>query len=153
MCPHATAESLPNGREEMVLVNEKPATNGAANGAANGLNAAKAKVPSHKTKNPYAPRYAEFLSNISNFNIIESTLRGELLSVKTLPVPSLRPLSQIKVFINQRENNSPMPFSIRRLRSRSPVLWMRLVLNISNLLLLLLRSSRGRIVKLFASLD
>ncbi|KAG9010963.1 mitochondrial Homoaconitase [Tulasnella sp. JGI-2019a] len=28
----------------------------------------------HKV-NPYAPRYADFLSNVSNFNIIESTLR------------------------------------------------------------------------------
>ena len=27
--------------------------------------------------NPYAPRYADFLSNTSNFSIIESTLRGE----------------------------------------------------------------------------
>jgi homocitrate synthase len=26
--------------------------------------------------NPYAPRASDFLSNISNFNIIESTLRG-----------------------------------------------------------------------------
>lgn len=27
--------------------------------------------------NPYAPRASDFLSNISNFNIIESTLRGK----------------------------------------------------------------------------
>ena len=27
-------------------------------------------------RNPYAPRYADFLSNVSNFKIIESTLRG-----------------------------------------------------------------------------
>lgn len=33
-------------------------------------------VAAHKV-NPYAPRYADFLSNVSDFNIIESTLRGE----------------------------------------------------------------------------
>lgn len=27
-------------------------------------------------RNPYAPRASDFLSNVSNFNIIESTLRG-----------------------------------------------------------------------------
>lgn len=26
--------------------------------------------------NPYAPRYSDFLSNVQNFKIIESTLRG-----------------------------------------------------------------------------
>lgn len=34
------------------------------------------KYLDEKLKNPYAPRAADFLSNISNFNIIESTLRG-----------------------------------------------------------------------------
>jgi len=39
-------------------------------------------------QNPYAPRASDFLSNISNFNIIESTLRGSyysFLSYLTLP--------------------------------------------------------------------
>lgn len=35
------------------------------------------RTPAHQqAKNPYAPRYSDFLSNISNFKIIESTLRG-----------------------------------------------------------------------------
>lgn len=33
--------------------------------------------PAASQLNPYAPRYADFLSNVSNFNIIESTLRGK----------------------------------------------------------------------------
>lgn len=69
MCPHATADETPNGSSEMVLVNEKPASNGI-----NGLNGTKT-THGQKPKNPYAPRYADFLSNISNFKIIESTLR------------------------------------------------------------------------------
>lgn len=32
-------------------------------------------VPVQEKSNPYAPRYADFLSNTSNFSIIESTLR------------------------------------------------------------------------------
>ncbi|EGG00462.1 uncharacterized protein MELLADRAFT_50387 [Melampsora larici-populina 98AG31] len=36
---------------------------------------AAAPQESHKQSNPYAPRYADFLSNTSNFSIIESTLR------------------------------------------------------------------------------
>ena len=32
--------------------------------------------PAAHQANPYAPRYADFISNVSNFNIIESTLRG-----------------------------------------------------------------------------
>lgn len=33
-------------------------------------------LPSAAPRNPYAPRYSDFLSNVSNFKIIESTLRG-----------------------------------------------------------------------------
>ncbi|KAG8976145.1 mitochondrial Homoaconitase, partial [Tulasnella sp. 427] len=40
----------------------------------NGPHRPMANTTAHQT-NPYAPRYADFLSNISNFNIIESTLR------------------------------------------------------------------------------
>ena len=46
------------------------ATNG-VNGHANGA--------SHKPaqrNNPYAPRASDFLNNVANFKIIESTLRG-----------------------------------------------------------------------------
>lgn len=31
----------------------------------------------HHKRNPYGPRYSDFLSNTSNWQIIESTLRGE----------------------------------------------------------------------------
>jgi homocitrate synthase len=31
---------------------------------------------SKQRRNPYAPRAADFLNNVSNFKIIESTLRG-----------------------------------------------------------------------------
>ena len=45
--------------------------NGHANGTANGT----APRP-QRPINPYAPRASDFLSNVSNFKIIESTLRG-----------------------------------------------------------------------------
>lgn len=41
----------------------------------NGPHRPTTNTTAHQT-NPYAPRYADFLSNVSNFNIIESTLRG-----------------------------------------------------------------------------
>lgn len=47
-------------------------TNGTSNGHSNGQSNGHAQRPT----NPYAPRYADFLSNVSNFKIIESTLRG-----------------------------------------------------------------------------
>ncbi len=82
MCPHANGESLTNSDEkDMVLVNDssQPRTNGktvnGTNGHVNGAASQQQQVP----KNPYAPRYADFLSNVSNFNIIESTLRGQII--------------------------------------------------------------------------
>lgn len=53
--------------------------------------------------NPYAPRYSDFLSNVQNFKIIESTLRGE---------PSnfdFRLMSHVLTYLLQRANNSQMP--------------------------------------------
>ncbi|KAF9507158.1 hypothetical protein BS47DRAFT_1304364 [Hydnum rufescens UP504] len=47
-----------------------PSTNGHSNGV-NGRAAAGPTQP----RNPYAPRYSDYLSNVSNFKIIESTLR------------------------------------------------------------------------------
>lgn len=54
-----------------------PLTNG--NHATNGKRGTTRPTVNHleqQRRNPYAPRAADFLSNISNFNIIESTLRG-----------------------------------------------------------------------------
>jgi homocitrate synthase len=70
MCPHANGDSTPNGKENMVGIENTIAkgVNGhSVNG--NGTSAAQAR-------NPYAPRAADFLNNVSNFKIIESTLRG-----------------------------------------------------------------------------
>ncbi|KAG6844970.1 Homocitrate synthase isozyme [Tephrocybe sp. NHM501043] len=69
MCPHANGDALPN--EEMVHV---PLTNGPQSSGKRGT-APRANGASTEKRNPYAPRAADFLSNISNFNIIESTLR------------------------------------------------------------------------------
>ena len=61
MCPHQNGDQLPAGKAEMV-------------GVENNVNAG----PSQQQKrNPYAPRASDFLNNVSNFKIIESTLRGE----------------------------------------------------------------------------
>ena len=84
MCPCQNGASQPADNSEMVQVplngstsahsvssnaNGHPTANGAANGTANGR--------STRPFNPYAPRASDFLSNVSNFKIIESTLRGE----------------------------------------------------------------------------
>ncbi|KNZ72174.1 Homocitrate synthase, mitochondrial [Termitomyces sp. J132] len=68
MCPHANGDNLPN--EEMVAF---PLTNGSSS-EKRGTNPTLNRLSSEQ-RNPYAPRAADFLSNISNFNIIESTLR------------------------------------------------------------------------------
>jgi homocitrate synthase len=47
-------------------------TNG-ANGHSNGVH----KYQEQQRRNPYAPRASDFLNNVSNFSIIESTLRGK----------------------------------------------------------------------------
>jgi homocitrate synthase len=54
---------------------EVPLTNGNTNGKRG--TSMPANRNTQKPRNPYAPRAADFLSNISNFNIIESTLRGK----------------------------------------------------------------------------
>lgn len=72
MCPHETADVLPTEQSEMVQV---PLTNGNANGKRGTTRSNTAHLEQQR-RNPYAPRATDFLSNISNFNIIESTLRG-----------------------------------------------------------------------------
>lgn len=86
MCPHATNGDATNGhvdRSEMVGIENtrvgRPTT--AVNGVngVNGING-HAKPEPHRPAqriNPYAPRASEFLNNVANFKIIESTLRGE----------------------------------------------------------------------------
>ena len=100
MCPHTNGDSTPVDRSEMVQV---PLTNGASNGT-NGVNKVEKRGTSRPVNgtslnqrlNPYAPRASDFLSNISNFNIIESTLRGNvapdrmlLLSLADISYPHL----------------------------------------------------------------
>lgn len=77
MCPHANGEALPNDTSNMVPVD----TNGPSSSRSNGVRAnGNTTHPREQQKrNPYAPRASDFLSNISNFNIIESTLRGQSL--------------------------------------------------------------------------
>jgi len=68
----------PNEKPEMIEVSSTNVK--AANGVhAEGKRGAPKSYFAEKEKqklNPYAPRASDFLSNISNFNIIESTLRG-----------------------------------------------------------------------------
>lgn len=76
MCPHTNGDSLSSDRSEMVQVD---LSNGVKT---NGVNGRPTNNPSIKViqeqqkRNPYAPRASDFLSNVSNFKIIESTLRG-----------------------------------------------------------------------------
>jgi homocitrate synthase len=86
MCPHQNGDNLPSTLGEMV---EIPIGNGvkpSANGKRGTSRSQKPKFD--QPKNPYAPRAADFLSNISNFNIIESTLRGSLVMIFAHPYPS-----------------------------------------------------------------
>jgi homocitrate synthase len=80
MCPHTNGDVHPNDEMVPVDVSSVPpvsqpvpanGTNGHTNGTSNGQT-----NRLHRPTNPYAPRYADFLSNVSNFKIIESTLRG-----------------------------------------------------------------------------
>jgi homocitrate synthase len=75
MCPHTTGDNPPSEMIEVPL-----STNGTHPATTNGKRGTTSNGMRHyleqRRKNPYAPRAADFLSNISNFNIIESTLRG-----------------------------------------------------------------------------
>lgn len=94
MCPHLSADTLPSDPSQMVQVDLSNSvnTNGSSqrqnngvnghtngvNGHTNGINGSTAasRMLEQQRRNPYAPRASDFLSNISNFSIIESTLRG-----------------------------------------------------------------------------
>ncbi|KAH9966247.1 homocitrate synthase [Lactifluus volemus] len=79
MCPHQNnvSDAPINGTEEMVAI--QGSSNGRS-GTSNGLNGT-AHLNGHSStsassqRNPYAPRASDFLNNVSNFKIIESTLR------------------------------------------------------------------------------
>ena len=76
MCP--TCDVLPAAKGDVVQVPiGTNGTNGVhtineKRGSSTRLNAPRTS----QQRNPYAPRASDFLSNVSNFNIIESTLRG-----------------------------------------------------------------------------
>lgn len=71
MCPLANGDALPNHPSEMVAVDPNAtSTSRSVNGHTIQRNGREQR------RNPYAPRASDFLSNISNFSIIESTLRG-----------------------------------------------------------------------------
>lgn len=71
MCPHSNGDALPNDTSNMVSVD--------TNGPSSRANGNTLHPREQQRRNPYAPRASDFLSNISNFNIIESTLRGQSL--------------------------------------------------------------------------
>jgi homocitrate synthase len=90
MCPHQNGDALPSTPADMV---EVPIANGVKPNANEKRGTSRSQRPNvDKQTNPYAPRAADFLSNISNFNIIESTLRGSLIMI---PLHILRELTSI----------------------------------------------------------
>lgn len=60
-------------KNEMVQVDQRPAKN-----TSNGDSSTQQRNRQQRQRNPY--RAADFLSNVSNFKIIESTLRGTPIS-------------------------------------------------------------------------
>ena len=94
MCPHQNGDSLPNDLSQMVAINgSQNGTSSSATPRANGVNGQStsngARSSQNQRRNPYAPRASDFLSNVSNFKIIESTLRGRFPSpIDLLPSTS-----------------------------------------------------------------
>lgn len=145
MCP--TDQSASNGtqdKSQMVPV-------GQSTRAVNGSNGHQVpSAPTQQQKNPYAPRYADFLSNISNFKIIESTLRGRP------PTGSSHfacDLTLAGLNNEQRESSLPTLSLILRPRLPSPRPSMRLASSTSSSPPPPHQSSPGWIVKPSASLD
>lgn len=75
-----------------VVTNGSSSKVNGVNGTSNGVNGINGR--SHEAqrpnRNPYGPRASDFLSNISNFSIIESTLRGMLCSHQFFLAPLTR---------------------------------------------------------------
>jgi len=87
MCPHQNGDALNTDSENLIAVDIKP--NGIQKRGTSSVNRAHLE---QQRQNPYAPRASDFLSNICNFNIIESTLRGMIYSRDALSLSSLLPL-------------------------------------------------------------
>lgn len=84
MCPPADEQLAPPSKEDCVPIDTSapaiPTSTGQQNGESHLPAAAQPQHHSNggqNKKNPYGPRYSDFLSNTSNWKIIESTLRGE----------------------------------------------------------------------------
>ena len=78
MCPHENGGSMhaEESTPEMVAIPLANGKRGPVNGTQNGYT-----QNDQQRKNPYAPRASDFLSNVSNFCIIESTLRGPSITI------------------------------------------------------------------------
>ena len=87
MCPHQNGDVLNTNSENLIAVDIKP--NGIQKRGTSSVNRAHLE---QQRQNPYAPRASDFLSNICNFNIIESTLRGMIHLRDVFPLSSLSPL-------------------------------------------------------------
>lgn len=122
MCPHQNGDALDTNPENLVAVDIKP--NGVQKRGTSSVNRAQLE---QQRRNPYAPRASDFLSNVCNFNIIESTLRG---MINSQDVALLSSLSSRYISRYKRESSSPMPFSILRPRLLLPGPLMHSVLNI-----------------------
>lgn len=96
--------AVPEGSQDMVAIDtRRNGMNGSR--AHNGASGHSFETQRH---NPYAPRASEFLNNVANFKIIESTLRGFDFH---LFEASFRSYAVV-----QRGSNLPMPFSTPRPR-------------------------------------
>ena len=90
MCPTCDVQPAENG--DTIHTPLKNDTNGVhtngvhtTNGKRGTSGSKNIRRTDQSQRNPYAPRASDFLSNISNFNIIESTLRGFYQSPKSKP--------------------------------------------------------------------
>ena len=73
MCPLDAPQVDRNDEMVAIPTGKVKGLNG-INGHSNGT--VKSGSAHQNQRNPYAPRASDFLSNVSNFSIIESTLRG-----------------------------------------------------------------------------
>jgi homocitrate synthase len=79
MCNHSSVQPAPEPQELVhVDVSDNKSNGIRANGVhrINGANGNVTRGRDQQRRNPYASRASDFLSNISNFSVIESTLRG-----------------------------------------------------------------------------
>jgi hypothetical protein len=122
MCDHDSQQITET--REMVQVDQRPAKRASNGPTQNGDSSTHQR--GRQARNPY--RAADFLSNVSNFKIIESTLRGTPIS----PRPALRQLSLNPHSTKQRASSLPMPSSTPQPKSQLPRHSTPLVSSISN---------------------